>query len=120
MLTGEPVSADAARALVDLALERGAPDNVTVIVAAFAVKWERLRCPVLPDVLRPSLAVVFCGTAAVAIGEGGRLLRRTRNKFWPVLARTGLTPRRSRRGGSLWCFRARHRAHRSREARLRR
>lgn len=38
VLAENPVSADAAQALVDLALQRGAPDNVTVIVAAFAVK----------------------------------------------------------------------------------
>ncbi len=35
VLLAHPVSADACRALVELALERGAPDNVTVIVAGF-------------------------------------------------------------------------------------
>ncbi|MFN8588999.1 MAG: protein phosphatase 2C domain-containing protein [Candidatus Eisenbacteria bacterium] len=37
VLEAHPVSADACRALVDLALERGAPDNVTVIVARYEV-----------------------------------------------------------------------------------
>lgn len=46
----------------------------------------------LPDVLRPNLLIVFCGTAAgkrsAAIGSYyiGR-----GNKFWPTLHKTGLT-----------------------------
>ncbi|MFQ5775132.1 MAG: mismatch-specific DNA-glycosylase [Kiloniellaceae bacterium] len=50
---------------------------------------------VLPDVLEPGLAIVFCGSAA------GRESARRRayyagpgNLFWPTLARVGLTPRR--------------------------
>lgn len=36
-LTANPLSADASRALVDLALKNGGPDNITVIVAAYRV-----------------------------------------------------------------------------------
>jgi PPM family protein phosphatase len=37
-LLANPASADAVRALVDLALARGGPDNITVIVAAYTVR----------------------------------------------------------------------------------
>lgn len=37
-MTANPVSADACRALVDLALAHGGPDNITVIVAAYRVE----------------------------------------------------------------------------------
>ena len=48
---------------------------------------------VLPDVLKPGLAIVFCGTAA-----GNESARRRAyyaglgNAFWPTLAKVGLTP----------------------------
>ena len=38
VLMAHPASADACRALIDLALARGAPDNVTVIVAGYSVR----------------------------------------------------------------------------------
>ena len=51
--------------------------------------------PILPDLLRPGLRLVFCGSApsrasaarqAYYAGPG--------NRFWPILAEAGLTPRR--------------------------
>jgi len=52
---------------------------------------------ILPDVLRPSLKVVFCGTAAGrASAEAGCYYAHPNNKFWSVLAETGLTSRRLR------------------------
>jgi TDG/mug DNA glycosylase family protein len=51
--------------------------------------------PVLPDVLRPGLAVVFCGTGA---GRKSAELRayyaKPGNKFWRTLYEVGLTPQR--------------------------
>lgn len=55
----------------------------------------RRRGPILPDVLAPGLAVVFCGTA-----PGTRSAREHAyyahpgNYFWRTLFETGLTPRR--------------------------
>lgn len=50
---------------------------------------------VLPDILAPDLAVVFCGTAA---GEASARRRAyyagPGNAFWPTLFKVGLTPRR--------------------------
>lgn len=49
---------------------------------------------VLPDLLRPGLRLVFCGTAA---GPRSALLGQyyagRGNRFWPTLFRAGLTPR---------------------------
>jgi TDG/mug DNA glycosylase family protein len=49
---------------------------------------------VLPDVLAPGLAVVFCGSA---VGTASALRRAyyagPGNAFWPTLAAVGLTPR---------------------------
>jgi double-stranded uracil-DNA glycosylase len=52
---------------------------------------------VLPDVLRPGLKVVFCGSAAgdVSAMRGAYYAGRG-NKFWPTLHAIGLTPRRLR------------------------
>jgi TDG/mug DNA glycosylase family protein len=50
--------------------------------------------PVLPDVLAPGLRVVFCGTAPGTQSAAARAYYAGRgNKFWPTLARVGLTPR---------------------------
>lgn len=47
----------------------------------------------LPDVLRPGLRVVFCGTAAGAkSAQIGAYYAGPGNQFWPVLHRIGLTP----------------------------
>lgn len=51
--------------------------------------------PKLPDVLRPGLRIVFCGSAAgAASARAGAYYAGPGNKFWDVLHRTGLTPRR--------------------------
>lgn len=50
--------------------------------------------PVLPDVLCPGLAVVFCGTAAGAQSARAEAYYAGRgNKFWRTLYQIGLTPR---------------------------
>jgi TDG/mug DNA glycosylase family protein len=49
----------------------------------------------LPDVLRPGLRLVFCGTAAgTKSAELGAYYAGPGNQFWPVLHRIGLTPTR--------------------------
>lgn len=49
---------------------------------------------VLPDVLMPGLAVVFCGTAASSVSaQRGAYYAGPGNAFWPTLHLTGLTPR---------------------------
>ena len=51
--------------------------------------------PILPDVLRPGLRLVFCGTAAGAVSAArGAYYAGPGNKFWRMLHETGLTPRR--------------------------
>jgi TDG/mug DNA glycosylase family protein len=53
------------------------------------------EAPILPDVLRPGLAVVFCGTAAgTASARAGAYYAGPGNAFWPTLHAVGLTPRR--------------------------
>ena len=50
--------------------------------------------PILPDVLKPGLAVVFCGTAAGAESAARRCYyAHPHNKFWRALHAVGLTPR---------------------------
>lgn len=49
---------------------------------------------VLPDVLKPGLRVVFCGTAAGATSaRRGAYYAGPGNQFWPILHQIGLTPR---------------------------
>jgi len=49
---------------------------------------------VLPDVLAPDLAVVFCGTAVSAASAlRGAYYAGPGNAFWPTLFKVGLTPR---------------------------
>lgn len=51
--------------------------------------------PVLPDVLRPGLKLVFCGTAASRRSAADQAYyAHPGNQFWKVLADVGLTPRR--------------------------
>jgi double-stranded uracil-DNA glycosylase len=51
----------------------------------------------LPDYLGPGLDVVFCGTAAGrASAERGHYYAGPGNRFWPLLAQTGLTPHQFR------------------------
>lgn len=48
----------------------------------------------LPDLLRPGLRLVFCGTAAGrASARAGAYYAGPGNAFWPTLAYVGLTPR---------------------------
>jgi double-stranded uracil-DNA glycosylase len=48
---------------------------------------------VLPDLLKPGLRVVFCGTAAVAASaRAGAYYAGPGNSFWQTLHATGLTP----------------------------
>ncbi len=50
--------------------------------------------PVLPDVLRPGLRIVFCGTAAGTVSaRRGAYYAHPQNKFWRVLHFVRLTPR---------------------------
>ena len=49
---------------------------------------------VLPDVLKPGLRIVFCGTAAGTVSAArGAYYAHPQNKFWRTLAAVGLTPR---------------------------
>jgi TDG/mug DNA glycosylase family protein len=49
---------------------------------------------VLPDVLRPGLRLVICGSAAGAVSAArGAYYAGPGNKFWRILAETALTPR---------------------------
>jgi double-stranded uracil-DNA glycosylase len=49
---------------------------------------------VLPDLLRPGLRLVVCGTAAgTASARAGAYYAGAGNAFWPTLAYVGLTPR---------------------------
>lgn len=50
---------------------------------------------VLPDLLKPGLSVVFCGTApSLKSAEEKAYYAKPGNKFWPTLHEVGLTPRR--------------------------
>lgn len=50
---------------------------------------------ILPDRLAPGLRLVLCGTAAGAVSaRKGHYYAGPGNLFWPLLAETGLTPRR--------------------------
>lgn len=49
----------------------------------------------LPDLLQPGLALVFCGTAASRRSAArGHYYAGPGNRFWALLAETGITPRR--------------------------
>jgi TDG/mug DNA glycosylase family protein len=51
--------------------------------------------PILPDLLRPGLALVFCGTAAgERSAREGAYYAHPGNLFWRALHEAGLTPRR--------------------------
>jgi TDG/mug DNA glycosylase family protein len=53
-----------------------------------------LTAPVLPDILKPKLRLVFCGSAAGAASACvGAYYAGPGNKFWRMLHETGLTPR---------------------------
>jgi double-stranded uracil-DNA glycosylase len=49
---------------------------------------------VLPDLLKPGLKIVFCGTAAGTVSAArGAYYAHPQNRFWPALHAVGLTPR---------------------------
>ncbi|MBS1679378.1 MAG: mismatch-specific DNA-glycosylase [Actinobacteria bacterium] len=51
------------------------------------------RQSILPDVLRPGLRVVFCGTApGTASAKAGAYYAGPGNRFWSTLQEVGLTP----------------------------
>jgi TDG/mug DNA glycosylase family protein len=53
------------------------------------------RAPILPDVLRPGLALVFCGTApSRRSATEGAYYAHPGNYFWRTLHEIGLTPHR--------------------------
>ena len=53
-----------------------------------------VRNPVLPDLLRPGLRIVFCGTAAGTVSAArGAYYAHPQNRFWSALHASGLTPR---------------------------
>jgi TDG/mug DNA glycosylase family protein len=50
---------------------------------------------ILPDLVGPGLRIIFCGTAAGAMSaQRGHYYANPGNRFWQLLADTGLTPRR--------------------------
>ncbi len=50
---------------------------------------------ILPDVLEPGLGLVICGSAAGTVSARAHAYyAHPQNRFWPILAQTGLTPRR--------------------------
>lgn len=54
-----------------------------------------MRRHVLPDVLASGLKVIFCGSAVgTASAQARAYYAKPGNKFWPILAETGLTPSR--------------------------
>ncbi len=63
----------------------------------FAPKKEKAELdaePVLPDVLRPGLNIVFCGTAAGTVSaRRGAYYAHPQNRFWRALYGIRLTPR---------------------------
>jgi len=59
-----------------------------------AARNETPSAPILPDVLRPGLRIVFCGTAAGTLSAArGWYYAHPQNKFWRTLHAVGLTPR---------------------------
>jgi len=56
---------------------------------------DEMGAMILPDLLRPGLLVVFCGTAAGRVSKERRAYYAgPGNRFWPSLHEAGLTPRR--------------------------
>ena len=68
---------------------------VRTIPLAFRLKVTMSRRLVLPDLLEPGLDLVICGMAAgTRSAKVGAYYAHGSNKFWRVLAETGLTPRK--------------------------
>ena len=50
---------------------------------------------VLPDLIKPGLRIVFCGTAAGTVSAArGAYYAHPQNRFWTALHAFGLTPRK--------------------------
>jgi TDG/mug DNA glycosylase family protein len=61
------------------------------------------RAHVLPDLIKPGLRIVFCGTAAGNVSAArGAYYAHPQNRFWSALHAFGLTPRQLE-PESLWC-----------------
>ncbi len=53
-----------------------------------------MAAPVLPDVIEPGVVTLLCGSAAGAVSARvGLPYAGPGNRFWPILAEAGLTPR---------------------------
>jgi TDG/mug DNA glycosylase family protein len=58
-----------------------------------AAQLEAARGALIPDVIAPDLAVVFCGiNPGLWSGAVGRHFARPGNRFWPALHASGFTP----------------------------
>jgi double-stranded uracil-DNA glycosylase len=58
------------------------------------MKATERESPILPDLLRPGLRLVFCGTAAGTVSAmRGHYYAHPQNRFWRILYDIGLTPR---------------------------
>ncbi|HEU0196550.1 MAG TPA: mismatch-specific DNA-glycosylase [Nevskiaceae bacterium] len=79
-------------------LDHRLPDCVALRAAVAARDTPRAsasNAPVLPDILRLGLKLVFCGTAASRASALARAYyAHPGNAFWRALAEVGLTPRR--------------------------
>lgn len=50
--------------------------------------------PIIPDLLKPGLKIVFCGTAPGHVSAARRqYYAHPHNKFWRILHKSGITPR---------------------------
>ena len=54
-----------------------------------------MNTPLVPDLLKPNLRLIFCGTApSKASAAAKAYYAKPGNKFWPALHTAGITPRR--------------------------
>lgn len=60
-----------------------------------AARRRQAARPLVPDLLGPGLALVFCGTApSRASAKARAYYAKPGNRFWPALHEAGITPRR--------------------------
>jgi TDG/mug DNA glycosylase family protein len=85
------------KALAETLIGRGVARGRTLYDHGMDNSPLALAPDILPDLLRPDLDLVICGTAAGAISAArGAYYANPGNRFWSVLAETGLTPHRFR------------------------
>lgn len=73
---------------------RGASDAADAAAGKGVGALNVAAAQLVPDVLKPGLDVVFCGTAPSAASYAARAYyAKPGNRFWPTLHRIGLTPR---------------------------